>query len=60
MDTVVEKRTKTRGKGHPQGMMKAAQAPATAYNIEEWMWGSAEEAPKVEGRNGNVGSCGLE
>ena len=59
-DAVVEKRTKAKGPGCPHRMTKAAQAPATAYNIEEWMWGLEEEAPEVEARNSEVGNCGLE
>ena len=55
-DAVVEKRTKARGLGHPCGMKKAIWAPATAYNIEEWMWGLEEDAPKVEASNGDVGN----
>ena len=41
-------------------MMKATQAPTMEYNIEEWMQGLVEEAPKVEARNGDVGNCGLD
>ena len=59
-DAVVEKTTKARGPGCHEGMMKATWAPTTAYNIEEWMWGLEEEAPKVEMRNGDAGNCGLE
>ena len=28
-----------------------------AYNIEEWIWGVEEDAPKVEARNGDVIDC---
>ena len=41
-------------------MMKATQVPASAYNIEEWIWGLEEEAPKVKVRNGDVDNNGLE
>ena len=60
VDAVVEKRTKARGPGFPQGMMRATQAPTTAYNIEEWMWGLEEDAPKVEARNDDASNHGLE
>ena len=38
-DAVVEKRTKARGAGCPHRMTKVTRTPATAYNIEEWIWG---------------------
>ena len=60
-DAVVEKRrTKAREPGCPQGMTKATQAPAAAYNNEDWMWGLEEEAPKWEAGNGDVGDHGLD
>ena len=59
-DAVVEKRTKARRQGYSQEMTKATRTPATAYNIEEWMWGLEEDAPKVEARNGDIGDCRLE
>ena len=34
VDSVLEKKTKTRKPGCPQGIMKATGAPATTYNIE--------------------------
>ena len=58
--TVVEKRTKARGLGHPWVMTNATQAPAATYNIEEWMQGLKEDAAKVEARNGDTGNCRLE
>ena len=54
---VVEKRTKARGPGHPHRMTKVMRTPTTAYNIDEWMEGLEEDAPKVEARNGNVINC---
>ena len=30
------------------------RTPTMAYDIQEWMWGVEEDAPKVEARNGNV------
>ena len=57
MDSVVEKRTKARGPGCPCGMMKVTRASTPAHNIEKWMWGLEEDAPKVELRNGNVINC---
>ena len=54
VDAVVKKRTKARGPGCPHKMMKTTWAPAAAYNIEEWVWGLEEDAPKVEVRNGDV------
>ena len=59
-DAVVERWTKARGPGCPQGMMKATQAPTTAYNIEEWIQGMEEEALKVEARNSAKGNHVLE
>ena len=56
----MEKRTKARGPGHHQGMTKATWAPATTYNIEEWMQGLEEEAPYGEVRNGDTCNHGLE
>ena len=50
----MEKGTKARGPGHPQGMIKVTRTPAMAYDIEEWMWGLKEDSPKVEVRNGNA------
>ena len=58
--TIMEKRTKARGPGHPIGMMKTIQTPAAAYNIEEWMQGLEEDASKVEVRNGDVSYYGTE
>ena len=49
-DAVVEKRTKAMGPGHLCGMTKVTWTPAVAYDIEEWMWGIEEDAPKFEGR----------
>ena len=45
-DAVVEKRTTARGLGSPHGIMKVMKDPTTAYNIEEWMKGLEEDAPK--------------
>ena len=46
VDSVMEKTTKARGPGCPQGMTKATWALSTAYNIEEWVQGLEEENPK--------------
>ena len=54
MDAVVEKRTKARGPGHPHRMTKVMRTPTVDYDIEEWMWGVQEDAPKVEARYGNA------
>ena len=48
------KRTKARGPGHPHGMTKVIRTLTTAYDMEEWMWGMEEDAPKVEVRNGHA------
>ena len=56
---VMEKNTKARGPGYPQGMMNGSWAPTAAYNIEEWMQGLEEEASNGEVRNGDAGDLGL-
>ena len=45
----MEKRTKARGPGCPQGTMKTNQTPVVAYDIEEWMHGLEEDASEVGG-----------
>ena len=57
---VVGKRTKARGAGHPHRMTKEMNIPTTTYNIEEWMTGLEENAPKDEVRNGDVTNHGPE
>ena len=59
-DNVVEKRTKAMGPGHPHRMTKVMKAPTTAYNIEEWVRGMTEDAPKEEATNGVMINCGPE
>ena len=59
-DTIVEKRTKTRGPGCPRGKMKTHWIPTAACNIEEWMWHLEEDASKVEVTNDKVSYCGIE
>ena len=59
-DTVMEKKTKARGPGQPQGITKTNQIPSAAYNIEEWMQGLEEDVSKVEVRKGDVSNCGTE
>ena len=44
VNTVMEKRMKARGPGHPQGLRKTAQPSAAAYNIDDWIRGLDEEA----------------
>ena len=41
-------------------MMKVMKTPATAYDIEEWMWGVEEDAPEKEARKGDVAKCSPE
>ena len=53
-DAIVEKRTRARGPGSPQGTTKINQTFAAAYNIEEWMWGLEEDASEVKVRNDEV------
>ena len=50
VEAVVEKRAKAKGPGCPGGMTNVMRNPATAYDIEEWMWGMEEDAPKGEMR----------
>ena len=56
----MEKRTKTRGPGHPWGATKTNWTTAVAYNIEKWMQGLEKDASGVEVRNGNVSNHGIE
>ena len=49
-DAVVEKRTKARGPGCPQGTMKIHWTPVAAYNIKEWVWGLEEDASEAEAK----------
>ena len=51
-DTIVEKRMKAQGPGHPWGKTKTNQTPAVACNIEEWMQGIEKDDSMVEVRNG--------
>ena len=59
-DTIVEKTTKARGPGHPQGAMKTNQTPAAAYNIKKWMQGLEEDASNAEVRNGKASNHSTE
>ena len=59
-DAIVEKITKARRPGHPQGTMKTNQTPAVACNIEEWIQGLEEDASKVKVRNGDGINHGTE
>ena len=42
IEAVVEKKTKARGSGQPQGKTKLSKTPAVAYDIKEWMQGLEE------------------
>ena len=57
-DVIVEKRTKAKGPGHPQGMMKTNWIPTMTSNIREWMWTLEEDASKPEVRNDKVSNHG--
>ena len=50
-ETVVEKRTKAREPGCPQGMIKVMRTPAAAaYDVELRMQSMEEDAPEGEAR----------
>ena len=53
-DAVVEKRSKARGPGCPQGTMKTNWTSTAEYNFKECMQGLEEDAYDVEVRNGEV------
>ena len=59
-DAIIEKGTKARESGHPQGRVKTNWTPGAAYNIKEWMWGLDKDASEVEGRHGKVSNHGTE
>ena len=59
-DAAVEKRTKARGPGCPQGTIKTNQTPAASYNMEEWMQGLEEDASEVGDENGGASNCRTE
>ena len=57
VEAVVEERTKARGPGHPCGMTKVMKTTTAAYDIEEWMRGVEEDAPKRWQEKGSVAKC---
>ena len=59
IEAVVEKKTKARGPGQPQGRAKPSKSLATAYDVEEWMLG-LEGASNREPRGNNDMNHGVE
>ena len=59
IEAVVEKKTKARGPGHPQGKAKPSKTLATAYDVEERMLG-LEGASDREPRGNNYMNHGVE
>ena len=59
IEAVVERRTKTREPGHPQGKAKPSKTLATAYDVEEWILG-LEGASDREPRGNNDMNHGVE
>ena len=53
VDTVMEKRMKARGPGHPQGSGRAIQSLAGACKVDDWMQGLDEGASDGEVRRTN-------
>ena len=50
VDAVMEKKTKARGPGCPQGLRRAIQSWTSTCNISDWMWGLDEGASDGEVR----------
>ena len=48
MDAIMEKKTKAREPGHPQGLRGAIQPSASTCNVDNWMQGLEEGASNRE------------
>ena len=59
VDAIMEKKTKARGHGHPQGLRRATWSSAAACNINDWMQGLDEGVSHKEVRRiDDICACG--